>query len=282
MELYRSVDAIARACAVPAEPDRPVEATAAVSALPPAVPPLMRTPMAPQPWGRVGPVSWMLRRLFGLDPRLPDIAGPAHGAGRRRRFVLLTLSLLPALYATYVLNGLLPHVVTANETADLAIAWGETALLIVFGLLTAWLAAGFWTAMMGIFVLAIGGDRQLISRSAKADTIPRDARTAIVMPICNEDVRRVFAGLRATYESVMRARALEHFDFFVLSDTANPDACVAELDAWNALREELGAESRLFYRHRRRRVKRKSGNIDDFCRRWGESIATWSCSMPTV
>ncbi len=269
MELHRSVDAIAGACAAPAERDRPAEATAAVSSLPPAVPALVRTPMAPRPWGRVGPVSWMLRRLFGLDPRLPDIEGPAHGAGRRRRFVLLTLSLLPALYATYVLNGLLPHVVTANETVDLAIAWGETALLIVFGLLTAWLAAGFWTAMMGFFVLAIGGDRQLISRSAKADAIPREARTAIVMPICNEDVRRVFAGLRATYESVMRAGALEHFDFFVLSDTGNPDACVAELDAWNALREQLGAESRLFYRHRRRRVKRKSGNIDDFCRRWG-------------
>ncbi len=175
----------------------------------------------------------------------------------------------PALYATYVLDGLLPNVVTANETVDLAIAWGETALLIVFALLTCWLAAGFWTAMLGFFVLAIGGDRQLISRSAKAAVISPQARTAIVMPICNEDVRRVFAGLRATYESVMRANALEHFDFFVLSDTANPDACVAELDAWNALREELGAESRLFYRHRRRRVKRKSGNIDDFCRRWG-------------
>ena len=93
---------------------------------PPAAPSIVRTPMAPQPWGRIGPVSWMLRRLFGLDPRLPDIEGPAHGAGRRRRFVLLTLSLLPALYATYVLNGLLPNVVTANETVDLAIAWGET------------------------------------------------------------------------------------------------------------------------------------------------------------
>ena len=67
-----------------------------------------------------------------------------------------------------------------------------------------------------------------------------------------------------------RARnALDHFDFYVLSDTGNPDVCVAELDAWNALREDLDAESRLFYRHRRRRVKRKSGNIDDFCRRWG-------------
>ncbi|MBA2547114.1 MAG: glucans biosynthesis glucosyltransferase MdoH, partial [Burkholderiaceae bacterium] len=89
------------------------------------------------------------------------------------------------------------------------------------------------------------------------------------MPICNEDVRRVFAGLRATYESVARSKALDHFDFFILSDTGNPDTCVAELDAWHALREELGGEGRLFYRHRRRRVKRKSGNIDDFCRRWG-------------
>ncbi|MGH8663110.1 MAG: glucans biosynthesis glucosyltransferase MdoH, partial [Burkholderiales bacterium] len=111
----------------------------------------------------------------------------------------------------------------------------------------------------------------LISRSAvSADAVlPAAARTAIVMPICNEDVRRVFAGLRATYESVARAQALDHFDFYVLSDTGNPDVCVAELDAWNALREDLDAESRLFYRHRRRRVKRKSGNIDDFCRRWG-------------
>lgn len=264
MELHRSVNAIAGAFAAPGEQCRLVEAAA-----PAAAPSIVRTPMAPRPWGRVGPVSWMLRRLFGLDPRLPDIEGPAHGAGRRRRFVLLTLSLLPALYATYVLNGMLPRVVTANETVDLAIAWGETALLIVFALLTCWLAAGFWTAMMGFFVLAIGGDRHLISRSAKTGAISAQARTAIVMPICNEDVRRVFAGLRATYESVSRAGALEHFDFFVLSDTANPDACVAELDAWNTLREALGAETRLFYRHRRRRVKRKSGNIDDFCRRWG-------------
>jgi membrane glycosyltransferase len=264
MELHRSADAIAGACVTAGEP------AAAPPDLPPAAPSILRTPIAQQRWGRGGPVSWMLRRLFGLDPRLPDIEGPARGAGRRRRFVLLTLSLAPALYATYVLNGLLPHVVTANEAVDAAIAWGETALLVVFALLTCWLAAGFWTAMMGFFVLVFGGDRHLISRSAAAvSAIPPEARTAIVMPICNEDVRRVFAGLRATYESIARTDALGHFDFFVLSDTSNPDACVAELDAWNALREELGADSRLFYRHRRRRVKRKSGNIDDFCRRWG-------------
>lgn len=260
MELHRSPDAVAGAFV----------RSAAAGVLASAVPPIVRTPMAPQRWGRVGPMSWMFRRLFGLEPKLRDVDGPARGAGRRRRFVLLALSLGPALYATYVLQGLLPDVVTANETLDAAIGWGEGALLLVFALLTCWLAAGFWTAVMGFFVLAIGGDRHLISRSVVTRKAPpANARTAIVMPICNEDTQRVFAGLRATYESVAHSLALEQFDFFVLSDTANPDLCVAELDAWNALRDELGAESRLFYRHRTRRVKRKSGNIDDFCRRWG-------------
>ena len=40
--------------------------------------------MAPRRWGRVGPLSWMLRRLFGLELRLTDVDGPARGAGDRR------------------------------------------------------------------------------------------------------------------------------------------------------------------------------------------------------
>ena len=213
----------------------------------------------------------MLRRLFGLDPRLPDIEGPAHGAGRRRRFVLLTLSLCPALYATYVLNGLLPNVVTANETVDLAIAWGETR------------TAG---RVRFTDLLAGGG---LLDRDAGIFRAGRRRRPAVDFAFgeapdvdpgrCTHgdrdaDLQRrrapCFCRLaRDLRIGDARPNALDHFDFFVLSDTANADACVAELDAWNALREELGAESRLFYRHRRRRVKRKSGNIDDFCRRWG-------------
>jgi membrane glycosyltransferase len=40
-------------------------------------------------------------------------------------------------------------------------------------------------------------------RRQRADSA--EARTALVMPICNEDVPRVFAGLRATFESVAPA-----------------------------------------------------------------------------
>ena len=43
------------------------------------------------------------------------------------------------------------------------------------------------------------------------------------MPICNEDVDRVFAGLRATWESVKATGNAAHFDVYILSDSYNPD-----------------------------------------------------------
>ncbi len=93
------------------------------------------------------------------------------------------------------------------------------------------------------------------------------------MPICNEDVSRVFAGLRATWESVKATGNAAHFDVYILSDSYNPDICVAEQKAWMELIAEVQGEGQIFYRRRRRRMKRKSGNIDDFCRRWGNQYS---------
>ena len=76
------------------------------------------------------------------------------------------------------------------------------------------------------FLLTRHRDRYAIARHQIGDSptdIPADARTAVVVPICNEDVRRVFAGLRATYESLAQTGALDRFDFYVLSDTGNAD-----------------------------------------------------------
>lgn len=65
----------------------------------------------------------------------------------------------------------------------------------------------------------------------------------------------------------------KHFDVYILSDSYNPDICIAEQKAWMELIAEVGGEGQIFYRRRRRRVKRKSGNIDDFCRRWGSQYS---------
>lgn len=180
-----------------------------------------------------------------------------------RRTLLLCLVLAQTASAAYFMAGALPY----QGRQPL-----EAALLAVFTLLFAWVSAGFWTALLGAWVLLRGGDPHAISRTAAGDgPLPPEARTAIVMPICNESVARVFAGLRATYRSLERSGELPRFDFFVLSDSSDPDTRVAETRAWLDACRELGAFGRFFYRWRRVRIKKKAGNVGDFCRRWGRN-----------
>jgi membrane glycosyltransferase len=92
---------------------------------------------------------------------------------------------------------------------------------------------------------------------------------AVVMPIYNEDVTRVFEGLRAMVLSIDRTGCLANFDFFVLSDSDNPNKWIEEEAAWMELCRQLDAYGKIFYRKRRLSLNKKSGNIADFCRRWG-------------
>ncbi|MGH7005944.1 MAG: hypothetical protein ACREIP_18515 [Alphaproteobacteria bacterium] len=71
------------------------------------------------------------------------------------------------------------------------------------------------------------------------------------MAIYNEDPARVFANVQAIYESVAATGEGQAFDFYMLSDTTDPDIWVAEELAWHALATRLGAGSRIFYRRRR-------------------------------
>jgi membrane glycosyltransferase len=89
------------------------------------------------------------------------------------------------------------------------------------------------------------------------------------MPICEEPVERVFAGLRAIHRSLERVGALDAFHFFVLSDTRDPGAAAREEEAWFDWCRAVGGFGRIFYRRRKVRLERKSGNVADFCRRWG-------------
>jgi membrane glycosyltransferase len=144
----------------------------------------------------------------------------------------------------------------------------EIAILAVFVILFAWISSGFWTALAGFFLLARGRDKYAVS-ARPGTPLGADVRTALVMPICNEDVGRVFAGLRATCESLARSGEAQRFDVFVLSDSGDPDVRVAETDAWLRLDRELAGAVRVHYRWRQHHIKRKSGNVADFCRRWG-------------
>ena len=94
-------------------------------------------------------------------------------------------------------------------------------------------------------------------------------RVAVIAPIYNEDTERVFAGFRAMWEDLRTQPHSERLDLVILSDTTDPDVWLAELDAWQRLRQAVAGSERIYYRRRLRNVRRKIGNIEDFITRWG-------------
>ncbi|WP_372971414.1 glucans biosynthesis glucosyltransferase MdoH [Marinobacter sp.] len=147
----------------------------------------------------------------------------------------------------------------------------DTLLISLFALLHGWIAVGCWTAVFGFLVRRTGGDRYSLARRHTEESLGKTALapTAIVVPICNEPVERTLSGLRAVYRELERQETLQHFDFYILSDTRDPEVWLAEQAAWQALCQELDAGDRLFYRRRTISLNYKSGNIADFLRRWG-------------
>ncbi|MSU48319.1 MAG: glycosyltransferase [Opitutus sp.] len=145
----------------------------------------------------------------------------------------------------------------------------EIALLVLFVILFAHIAAGFCAALVGLYVINRGGDSSQIGHTLAAGEDGPLASTAIVMPVFNEDVSRVFEGLRVVFRSVQETRKLEHFDFFVLSDSNQPNQWIQEEVAWLELCKQVGGFGRIFYRKRRQSINKKAGNVADFPRRWG-------------
>ena len=186
--------------------------------------------------------------------------------GRARRL------LYGALVAATTLAG-------AAMMLDIMRDGGVTLLeLVILALFTAtfgWIAMPFWNAVIGCALALLGRDPLSLRRLAVAPPpdvdarVPGARRTALVMPVHNEDPARVTAGLAAMLRSLDRAGRGDAFDLFLLSDTTDPGIAAAEEAAWAALRSRLGGARRMHYRRRPANVGRKAGNIADFCRRWG-------------
>jgi membrane glycosyltransferase len=149
----------------------------------------------------------------------------------------------------------------------------EWLLLAVFAPLYYQLNVGFWTAIFGLWRMNLGKRDPLdLWRSLRPEDseAPIAAGTAIVMPVFNEDVTRVFEGLRSIYLSLEKTGHSESFDIFILSDSNQTSQWIEEETAWLELCRQLNAFGRIFYRRRRKPINRKSGNVSDFCRRWGK------------
>lgn len=230
---------------------------------------------------------------------------------RRRR-------LLSTLVIVTVALGLLKW--AAAMPSDITL-WTRAAVIVLFVLTFGWIALYFWSSILGFSQLlkrarmpgitypadveaALDAEAGIAADDLRARQNPAApkvremasrirAKTAVLMPIYNEEPAQVMARLLAIGEDLQQAGAGGRFDIFVLSDTTNPKIWVKEEKIWLEAKRILesgsfGAESRsdteaagrsggtaggaglhIYYRRRAQNTARKSGNIEDFCNRWG-------------
>ncbi|KAA1164225.1 glucans biosynthesis glucosyltransferase MdoH [Pseudoalteromonas fuliginea] len=170
----------------------------------------------------------------------------------------------------------------------------EYALLALFSITFAWIVTAFCSGTIGFLLQLLRIDPLTLKRikpiSFDSQALAKQ-KTAVVMPIYNEDTHRVIAGFEVSLESLKETGQLDHFDFYLLSDTQDPQIAKNELSAWHALCERLGSTAKhVFYRRREDNKHRKVGNLTDFCERWGsqydhmivldaDSVMTGKCML---
>jgi len=176
-----------------------------------------------------------------------------------RRSLFFGLTFLSAIAAVLLMF----HIVRAN-----GLSWLEWLGLPLFFGLFIWIAGAFWTAIAGFVIQLIGRDKVIIHSDEVAGK-PLQRRTALVMPIYNEEPTRVGLGLDIIWSSMLAHPEQAAFDLFILSDTRKPEIGAAEEKMWRALVRKHNAAGRIFYRRREQNTGRKAGNIADFVRSWG-------------
>jgi membrane glycosyltransferase len=190
-------------------------------------------------------------------------AAPPHVADRpfnidiwARRLLVVALALIPAAMAA--------HEMRRSIGLD-GISAMEGVYLALFISLFAWIAFGFATATIGFLLLTLGRGRGVAPRPLTASE-PLRGRTAILLPVCNEDFLGVLGRLSIMERSLAQVMGGERFEFFILSDS-NAENGEAERHAYQEMR---GSFSRpVHYRRRALNIGRKPGNIAEWVRRFG-------------
>lgn len=181
--------------------------------------------------------------------------------GRRRLFLALCAlsgcALVALLAATLARGGI-----------DL---W-DMAMLACFAVTVPWTVIGFWNAVVGWTLLSTRADpaRAVFPGLAAAgDTSPITTRTALLMCVRNEDAETVARHLEVMMCGLSGQGVAAQFSVYVLSDSNLPGALRQEAAVFGQLRRRWRGHMQLRYRRRPLNTGFKAGNIQDFCRRWG-------------
>lgn len=177
---------------------------------------------------------------------------------RRRRFKVFGLMLICTLIATLKWMAVIP----TDSTL-----FTKTIMVVLFILTFGWIALFFWSSVFGFFELM--KKSKVPGIKWVKETTPLVGRTAVLMPVYNESPTGTMANLLAMADDLAKTGAESAFDFFVLSDTTDPKVWIEEEKIWLEAKKLMPVGINLYYRRRAKNTARKSGNIEDFCTKWG-------------
>lgn len=173
----------------------------------------------------------------------------------RAWFARLILWLGTAALTIYGVSEMLQIIAANGEPTPL-----QQVMVVFFALTLLWISHAAASAVAGL----------IPARRIRLEANPASpTRTALVMPVYNEDALRTTAALRAMAEGLADLGAAGSFEIVILSDTTQPDAWMRETQAVSRLREALRDVMPVWYRRRWRNTGRKVGNLHEFIERWG-------------
>lgn len=220
------------------------------------------------------PLPAQIADIYHAKLALPDespLSMPRHGVSEKgfrmknsqRTFFQIVSTLFSRLFVFAVTVSLSLYgitemygVLTTNTVTGL-----QWVFLVLFSINFIWIAFAFSQALLGFMI-------HLKPRLIKQREIDAPFKTAILLPIYNEDPVRIRATIEAM-NSDLTAKAPGKYALFILSDTNRADAWIAEEHTFMDLVNKNEGGCPVYYRRRHQNIERKAGNIGDWVQRWG-------------
>ncbi|MFT4888720.1 MAG: membrane glycosyltransferase [Pseudohongiellaceae bacterium] len=219
-----------------------------------------------------------MRQSMSLAPPRAELIMPTQAFSRRPLQRAAAHSPTPWLARLITFGGSISltavagyymHQVLPLSSVDSALGATNSQIIVVL----LWLLLGLFittfgwvalTAMVAFAGVVAKPGQQLASSNA-----PLSGKTALLMPVYNEDPASACAALAAMAEELGQLGLDKHFEIFVISDSDRPEIWRAELVAVRYLRQHLAGLMPIWYRRREHNTARKAGNVRDFINRWG-------------
>ena len=184
-------------------------------------------------------------------PQVVRALGPAPSRVIFARAIAILGTLGITSYGVYEMLGIV-------DFARMTVLQGV--MIFFFTITLAWIAFAAASSIVGLLVPVF---------IPKTQASLSGSRTALLMPIYNEDPSHTTAALQAMAEALAKAGAAQHFEIVIISDSTQVDPWINESIAIDRLRRELRDVMPVWYRRRWHNTGRKAGNVEEFVKRWG-------------